>query len=147
MPPNSLRAVVADTCFWIDAFTPNSENHRHAAALLERLRQRVILVPWPILYEVLRTKTVKNPTMVRAFDRIIREPKVMVVDDAKYRQRSLRATIEQAGQGQRNISLADMVIRSLLEDDSYHVTTLLTFNAGDFKDVCVKRRIALWPDV
>lgn len=145
MPPTSIRGVIGDTGFWIEAFDPAGKYHRAAAGALEDLRDAVILMPWPILYEVLRTKTVKHQRMTAAFERVVRQPKVIRIDDAKYRQSALEETIRQAASGRRTISLVDMVVRAVMSDVDYRVTRLLTFNAGDFADVCRDRRIMLWP--
>jgi predicted nucleic acid-binding protein len=145
MPLSSVRGLMGDTGFWIEAFDPGGIHHDQAAALLENLRDKPILMPWPIMYEVLRTRTVRNPMMVRAFDRVVRQPKVIKIDDSGFRLASLEATISSAASGRRAISLVDMVIRAVLESNRFHVTTLLTFNAGDFADVCRLQRIALWP--
>lgn len=145
MPPNSVRGLVGDTGFWIEAFDPACEHHGRAAALLENLRDKPIIMPWPIMYEVLRTRTVRNPVMVAAFDRVIRQPKVMRVDDGEFRSSSLDATILSAVSGRRRISLVDMVVRAVLESRRFRVSTLLTFNPGDFFDVCTRQGIALWP--
>lgn len=81
MPPISVRGLVADTGFWLEAFDPAADHHRQAAGLLESLSGTVILMPWPIMYEVLRTRTVRNPIMTAAFDRLLRQPKVIRISD------------------------------------------------------------------
>lgn len=145
MPLSSVRGVVGDTSFWIAAFEQRDEDHQRAAELLESMHSAILLMPWPITYEVLRTRTVKRPHMVAAFERIIRRPKVVLIDDSKYRDRSLNLTIMQAAAGRRAISLVDMVVRAIIADDQYRITQLLTFNAQDFHDVCRQRNIVIWP--
>ena len=41
----------------------------------------------------------------------------------------------------RNISLVDNIIRLMLDDRSVGAKGLITFNVGDFQDVCQKNRI------
>lgn len=143
MPASSVRALLADTNFWLAAFDPRDEHHTVAAQFLERIPSKVILMPWPIMYEVLRTHTVKKTAMVQAFDRVLRRPKVVKLDDQPYRTQCLEETVAQASH--RPISLVDMVVRAVLADDKYEISQLLTFNLADFVDVCKRRRIAVWP--
>jgi predicted nucleic acid-binding protein len=142
----SLCGLIGDTSFWIAVFDPRVEDHQRAAELLETVRSHVILMPWPILYEVLRTRTVKMPSMVRAFDRIVRLPKVFRLDDTPYRVESLESTLDLAQTSRRSISLVDMVVRAVLADPQYRISCLLTFNQPDFHDVCRRRGIPMWPD-
>jgi predicted nucleic acid-binding protein len=135
---------VGDTGFWIAAFDKRDNDHFRAAGLLEDLRHSIILMPWPIMYEVLRTRTVKRPEMVSAFGRVLTWPKVRKIDDHGYRIRCLENTLAEAASG-RPISLVDMVVREVLCDDQFRVSRLLTFNPRDFHDVCRDRRITLWP--
>ena len=73
VPRSGIHGVLADTCFWIAAFDPSAgDDHRSAAGLLEDLSRGVLLMPWPIMYEVLRTYTVKNPKMMDGFARVVR---------------------------------------------------------------------------
>src|SRR5438876_6930974 len=90
MPASSIRGVVGDTSFWIEAFDPAREHHARAAGLLEDLRHHVILMPWPITYEILRTRTVKNRIRVSAFQRVLRR-KILKIDDSLYRTGCLEA--------------------------------------------------------
>lgn len=144
MAATSIRGLVADTGFWIAAFDPNDQYHAKSAALLERLTNEVIIMPWPIIYEVLRTKTVKRPHMMEAFSRVLSYRKKVLVDDSKYRSDCLDRAFDTA-RSNRPISLVDMIIRDVLMDKSYRITRLLTLNVPDFVDVCRERGITMWP--
>lgn len=144
MRPTSIRGLVGDTGFWIEAFDKRRDHHILAAGLLEDLRNSVILMPWPIMYEVLRTRTVKHPEMSAAFGRVLAWPKVRKVDDSAYRSQCLENTLSEAARG-RPISLVDMVVREVLCDDQFRVTRLLTFNPRDFHDICRDRGVTMWP--
>ena len=43
----------------------------------------------------------------------------------------------------RNISLVDNIIRLMLDDKDVGVKGLVTFNVGDFQDVCLKNRVEI----
>ncbi len=144
MRRDSVRGLVGDTSFWIAAFDPTDQFHETAAEFLEIIPSKVILMPWPIMYEVLRTRTVRNPQMVAGFGRIIRRPKVYKVDDTIYRTECLKSTLADASH--RPISLVDMIVRAVLRDDNYRISQLLTFNPKDFADVCRHRGVSIWPD-
>ncbi len=145
MPANSIRGVMGDTSFWIEAFDKRGDHHDRAANLLENLRARLLLIPWPITYEVLRTRTVRNRVMVGAFQRTL-SGKVLLIDDAKYRKACLETTFDLAVSGRRPISLVDSVVRAVLSDGAFRVSQLLTFNPGDFADVCRARQVQIWPN-
>ena len=143
MPASSVRGLVADTNFWLAAFDHREEHHFEAAEFLETIPSKIILMPWPIMYEVLRTRTVRNTAMVRSFERVLRRPRIVKLDDQPYRIRCLEETIAQAPR--RPISLVDRVVRAVLSDDKYKISQLLTFNPADFVDVCKRRDITVWP--
>jgi predicted nucleic acid-binding protein len=145
MQRDSVRGLVGDTSFWIAAFDPKDQFHKTAARFLEIIPSKVILMPWPIMYEVLRTRTVKNAQMVAGFNRIIRRPKVHKVDDASYRIECLENTLANASR--RPISLVDMIVRAVLMDKKYTISQLLTFNPADFVDVCKDRNVRIWPEL
>lgn len=144
MPRDSVRGLVGDTSFWIAAFDPKDQFHKTAVRFLEIIPSKVILMPWPIMYEVLRTRTVKNSQMIAGFNRIIRRPKVHKVDDTSYRIECLESTLANASR--RPISLVDMIVRAVLMDNKYTISQLLTFNPADFVDVCQDRNVRIWPE-
>jgi predicted nucleic acid-binding protein len=135
MTMHSTRGLIGDTCFWIACFYPKDSNHKKAVALLEQIRKHVVLMPWPIMYEVLRTTTVSDRRMVAMFASILRRPKIIRIDDKPYRDICLDATLNQASVGKRGISLVDMVVRQIILEGEFRIERLLTFNAGDFFDV------------
>jgi predicted nucleic acid-binding protein len=136
--------IIADTCFWLAAFDPKDGNHKAAANLLEQLVHQDLLMPWPIMYETLRTRTVKNPTMMAAFEHVISRPRVIKIDDSKYRIKCLETAFVTA-RNDRPISLVDLIVRAVLEDTNYHITQLITYNERDFEDVCHRRGIPMSP--
>ncbi len=139
MPYDSIRGVLADTCFWIAAFDSREKEHKKAESLLRNIRKGVILMPWPVMYETWGTRLVKNEPMLRAFRSIFQE-KVFRVNDSDYRVSCLLDALSD----KRPLSLVDRIVRKVLQDEKYRITQLLTFNQKDFSDVC-GTRILMWP--
>ena len=46
----------------------------------------------------------------------------------------------------RNLSLVDVIIRLILDDPTVKIDYLVTFNVGDFSDVCQRRNIVILQD-
>ena len=59
-------------------------------------------------------------------------------DDDSYRSEALELTLREQ---KRNISLVDNIIRLMLDDKNVGAKGLITFNVGDFQDVCQKNSI------
>jgi predicted nucleic acid-binding protein len=87
---------MVDTGYWYAICDPRAMNHQAAATRFTEFERHGIILPWPCLYETLRT-----------------------------------------------MSLADMVMRLMLEDVNIRVNGLLTFNRKDFHDVCRKRGLEM----
>ena len=141
MRPNGTLLV--DTGFWFAFFDGHEEKHPSASAKSDVIDKAKIAVPWPILYETLNTRFIKNPMRVNRFDLLLKDPKTELIDDASYRDEALHATIRESQNRLRAISLVDMVIRFILNDPNVRIDAILTFNQSDFADVCRRRRIEM----
>jgi predicted nucleic acid-binding protein len=142
---NTNRLVIADTCFWIALYDRTDQHHREAAAIMDRPAMGTFLFPWPLHYELLRTRFVRRPGWVEAFLTVVKLGRIKSIDDATYRENALQLTTDWAAKGKRSISLVDMVIRLVLEDQSQRINGMVTFNAGDFADICQSRGIRIYP--
>lgn len=143
---NVNRLVLADTGFWIALYDLTDQHHPAATRIMDQLALGTFLFPWPLYYELLRTRFVRRPGWVESFCGVIRQQRIKILDDVDYRDRALYLTIESASNGiraKRGISLVDMVIRLVLEDPQRRIGELITFNEADFSDVCVKRGIRI----
>lgn len=137
------KSVLTDSSFWIALFESRDEHHEAAQELWEEVRRCHILIPWPILYEVLNTRFVKKPIWVRHFNEIINHHDVTKVDDGVYRAEAFQEMMDLVLLKQWKLSLVDVVIRSILleKKDSFH--SLITYNPNDFRDVCIKGKISI----
>ena len=95
------------------------------------------------MYEVLRSRFVRKSDWVEQFEKDIKRLTISFIDDAIYKKDAFRATLRASTIQRRPISLVDMVIRYILEDDSVRVNCLVTANDDDFKDVCLKKKLTL----
>lgn len=93
------------------------------------------MIPWPMTYETLATRMLRNQQALGALDIdwATREAqdRLMFVDDAPFRADAL---IE-ARRVTRPLSLADHVMRAICQDPSCTAGALLTTNINDFRDL------------
>ena len=98
-----------------------------------------LLVPWPILYETVSTRLAKSvPGMLRLekdWKRLDRLNRLKMLPDEPYRNNVIQDCFEQH---QRPLSAVDRVIRNILADPRIQISAFVTFNPGDFADVCRK---------
>lgn len=131
--------IMVDTGYWYALCDPREGDHENAVAKFDDFERSRIILPWPCLYETLRTHFVKQIHAVKRFAEIARQPNVEKLDDSEYRDDAYERTVETASK--RPMSLVDMVMRLMLEDVNVRINALLTFNMKDFHDVCRKRSI------
>ena len=99
---------------------------------------------WPVLYETLSTRFVRKSLSEFHRDLVVlnRKGRLAYLDDKPYRDKCLKETVEECEEP-RCLSLVDRVIREVLFDINLKVDCLLTFNPGDFVDVCRRRKVRL----
>ncbi len=143
----SPHVFLVDTGFWFALYKTKDQHHKKACEIESRLGfdKVKIIMPWPSLYETLNTQFIKNSEGLNSFTRLLRSPQVVRLSDCGYRERSLEIVLQSSSK--RPLSLVDMVIRAMLDDENIVKHGLLSFNARDFSDLCWKNRIALFPDV
>ena len=132
---------MVDTGSWYAICDFRDPYHDAAATTFTAFEHLGIILPWPCLYETLRTSFVENRGAMQRFSAIARLPNVEHLDDGPYRDAAYEQTLTTART--RPLSLVDMVMRLMLEDVNVRVNGLLTFNAKDFYEVCRKRRLEL----
>lgn len=141
-----MASILVDSGVWYSLCDPRDRtvsreviNDIHA-----RVSVHTIVVPWPIVYETLRTRFVRSRPAMERFEHEIRSPGVILLDDAPYRDDALAHAIEWSLRRGRPLSMVDCVLRLLLDDAQTRIQYLVTFNQRDFVDVCAARRIELW---
>jgi len=134
---------VVDTGYWFALLDPKDGCHNQAQPKAGYLESMTVVFPWPVLYETLNTRLVKNRPGIQLFERLIKRPNACQIDDAPYRRTALADTFDEAVAGRRSISLCDMVIRLMLQDANLKIHALLTFNPRDFTDVCHSAKVQI----
>ena len=136
------KYVLTDTGFWIALYNREErERHPKSVLIMDKIQKFHILLPWPILYEVLSTRFVKNRIWVDQFRKSLKTLNITYINDTPYRDKAIIETMRLSSVGKRKLSLVDMVVRFMLQDVNLKINYLITFNEKDFFDVCKKMKI------
>ena len=136
------KYTLLDSCFWIALYEEKDKNHETAQEIAEDIFKTNIVIPWPTLYEFMNTRFTKREENIINFQRIIKNPNTFLIEDNDYRKDSLDIFFR-LNLSQRKLSLVDIIIRAIIEDKKIKIDTLVTFNPGDFQDICRKKRVEL----
>ncbi len=143
MSPPLNRVALVDTGFWYAVFDERDQHYRDAQSRIDSLLRLKYILPWPVIYETLRTRFVRRQTWLRKFEHILKRPNAIFLDDCTYRAQAMAHTLMHAGARGRPRSLGDNVLRLVVEDRNVTLHCLFSFNRADFVDVCSRRRIEL----
>lgn len=135
--------VLIDTCFWFAYYDHSDNMHQVAVRLMDYLKDKTILIPYPTLYETINTKFAKRNTAVEDFMSFVNSKRCGIIYDDAYKYTALDLSFSYILDSKRYLSLVDTVIRLMLDDVNLKIDAVITFNVGDFFDVCQKRRIEL----
>jgi predicted nucleic acid-binding protein len=140
-----MEHVLVDTGFWFAMFDPRDQNYPEVQETAELLENARILLPWPTLYETLRTKFVKNWKALNRFELFLKKPNIGYLDDIPYREAALELSFTSSlrKEPSRPLSMVDCLIRLIIEDVNIKIDYLATFNVPDFIDVCGKCRVEI----
>jgi predicted nucleic acid-binding protein len=139
------ETVLVDTGFWIALFDPREEHHRTAVDHAELIEDLHVVMPWPTLYETLRTRFVRHPEWVASLHARLTKPTVSFIDDRDYCDDAYSLTVDYSTRQKRDISMVDMVCRLLIDDPNVRINYLFTVNPKDFYDVCANNRVEILP--
>lgn len=139
------ETLLVDTGAWIALFDPTEEHHGAVARLADLIEWAHLVMPWPLAYEILRTRFVRRPAWVAAFDQRLRKPSVTFIDDAEYCRDAYSLTVDASLRQKRDLSMVDVLCRMLIDDPTVRIKNLLTINRKDFYDVCARNGVAIWP--
>ena len=135
--------ILVDSSFFFALFRKEDPWHRLAFEKREWLENFHIIIPWPILYETINSKFVKNPAQVEAFELVIRQTNTTLLDDSKYREDAYRHTLYKAKSRRGAVSLVDSVLHAIIEDINVHISAILTFDRRDFASICAFQGIEI----
>ena len=135
--------ALADTGVWYAMFDPRDQHATDIEEKAEILDLCRVVLPWPTLYETLRTRLVRNRLALQQLENYLKRPHVEYLDDTPYREAALDLAFSSSLRDFRPLSMVDCLIRLLLDDVNVKVNLFATFNVGDFIDVCASRNIEL----
>ena len=78
------ESVLADTGYWIALFDPRESAHQEVLGSAELIDLLTLVMPWPTLYETLRTRFVRRRDWVARLDQRLKRPNVALIDDRDY---------------------------------------------------------------
>ena len=138
-----MSNILIDSCFWYALFDKSDEHYNKAQNLLKYLEFGKIILPYPTLYETLNTRFVKRREWTTIFNEYMHKETTILVGDDKYKEKALFNTMNSSIKSLRPMSLVDMIIRFMLDDVNLNIDAFITFNVGDFVDLCVNKGIKL----
>ena len=137
------KNIIADTGFWIALYEPRDPFFNSANNNIDYIQNQNIILPWPTLYETINTRFSKRKNYMKSFEFFINRSNVTLVNDEDYKEQALKLAFEYSRIGKRTFSLVDLILREILTDQTFKIDYLLTFNTGDFIDICNKRKIEI----
>jgi predicted nucleic acid-binding protein len=139
------ETLLVDTGAWIALFDTTEQDHEAIVEVADLIEIAHLVVPWPVTYEILRTRFVRRPAWVAALDQRLSKPSVTFIDDAAYCNIAYSLTLEASIRHKRDLSMVDMLCRILIDDPNVDIKYLLTVNKKDFYDVCASNGVEIWP--
>ncbi len=142
--------ICVDTGFLIGLYSEKDPRVRSKAENLflqyfNNNIQNKLLVPWPILYEAVATQMTKSQKRMEALNRdwkfLYKQGRLEFLDDKPFREKAIDESFKELLQDPlhyRGLSLADRVIRNMLSEPNLRIDYFITFNRGDFIDVCMR---------
>ena len=138
-----MNNILIDTCFWYALFDARDPDHNKANEIVLYLDLGNIILPYPTLYETINTRFTRNKSWLEEFEKVLKTKNVQFIDDIEYKESALALTFDSALNKNRPLSLVDMVIRLMLDDVNLKIDYLISFNTGDFIDLCLKKGVEL----
>lgn len=138
--------VLIDTGFVIALSDPSDEHAAVAREIHGWLVARTgvtLLVAWPILYEAVSTSAERKGRLrhvLRAWRQIRASSRVAFADDQPFREKALQQLEDDP---RRDLALVDRVLRAMIAEGDWRFDGVVTFNPGDFSDVCAARGVRL----
>jgi len=133
---------LVDSGIWFALFDARRDGkHGEALKKADLMENNSVILPWPIMYETFNTRFARNKLGLERMRSIIKSPRTNIVDDSPYRDGALDEMLRAALERARALSLVDCILRALMRDINVRVDAFLTFNEGDFVDICGARSI------
>lgn len=138
-----MQTALVDTGIWYAMFDPRDQHQNQLKEKAELLELFQVILPWPTLYETLRTKMVRNKFALQRFEEYLKRPNLNYLDDTPYRDKAIELAFSSSLNRNRPLSMIDCLIRLILDDDKVKINCLATLNFRDFSDICRRRQIEI----
>ncbi len=149
-----MNTICVDSGFLLGLYDDRDQYHSKAKDMFVQYFEGVqnrLLVPWPILYETVSTQITRNRNRMEIFFRdwkiLDSQRRLELLDDKPFREKAIDESFKETLRNPhhyRGLSLADRVIRNVLSEPDLKIDYFITFNYGDFADVCKQfRRIMI----
>lgn len=138
-----MEYALIDTGVWYGVFDNRDQRYKEANKKTEYFDYFRLVLPWPTVYETLRTRFVKNKAALQQFEKFLKAPNIIYLDDTKYRDDAFDLSLESSLRRGRALSMVDCLLRLVIDDPNVKINYLLTFNPGDFVDTCRKNRVEI----
>ena len=143
-----MKSISVDAGFLIGLYDESDQFHLKAAeyflSFFDSTRNR-LLIPWPVLYETVSTRMVKNRKGLALLERdwkLLRgQGRLELLPDTQFRDAAIDECFEELGKPNphyRSLSAVDRVLRKMLSDVNIQIHAFVTFNPKDFRDVCIR---------
>ena len=142
MNPKVNKTALVDTGFWFAIFNKKDPYYQEAQTKVELLMEIKYVIPWPVLYETLRSCFIGKQNWIKGLDELLQRPNAERLDDSQYREQALDNTLKLKKRIGKGFSLCDNIIRLIIEDRNVRLNYLFTFDSH-FNDVCTKRQIEI----
>lgn len=141
-----MKSICVDSGFLIALYDERDRYHSRAQVYSRQyltVPQNILLIPWPILYETVSTRMCQNKKKLemlkRDWEALERQGRIELLDDSPFREQAIAECYEEVKRGlnhYRGLSLADRVIRHVLSEVNIRIDLFITFDPGDFSDIC-----------
>ncbi|MGE0087681.1 MAG: hypothetical protein AB7S75_24990 [Desulfococcaceae bacterium] len=138
-----MEYALADTGVWYAIFDSRDQRYNEAQSKIDLFDFFRIVIPWPTVYETLRTRFVRNQSALRQFERFLKTRSIVYLDDDIYRNDAFELSFESSLRRDRPLSMVDCLLRLIIDDPNAKINYLLTFNQPDFKDICQKNSVEI----
>ena len=138
-----MNVLLLDTGVLFAMFDEQDSYHDDAISLSDVFDVASLIIPWPIMYETLRTKFVRKTHCLQEFEQFLIKYRPVKLCDSEYRETALSECLEQSIRKNRPLSLADCLVREVIVDNTVQIDALGTFNVKDFHDVCFGRDVEI----
>jgi predicted nucleic acid-binding protein len=138
-----MHRAIVDTGVWLAIFDEKEEHYKEGQEKVEILNRLQVLIPWPTMYETLRTKFVNKTIALKQFEKFLKSSEVIYLDDLPYRDVAFQLSFVCTLIKKRPLSMVDCLLRLMIDDVSVKVRYHATFNRRDFIDLCNKRGIEI----